>query len=263
MLADYEDFLDLDPTLWGYFAQNNHCTRNFHQRLEFCYIVSGQKRVIIGDKEYTVTADDIIFVPRYAPHQYFDAKDCTDYVFCLPINSITDIEDVFKKSTLPFIMQNKDFNREKILPLFSELYKYSKSEKTLIVRSYINIIFSLLFEQYPKASEGRLIENNIATDALTYIENNYMQNITLEDIARHFGYNKFYFSKIFNKNLNVNIKTYINSVRTKHLLNKLRNSAKANISELIFEVGFSSTSSFYRFFDEHYGMSPREFLQKL
>ncbi len=263
MFAYYEDFLDLDSTLWGYFAKNNHCIRNFHQRLELCYIASGQKKVIIGSKEYTVTADDIVFIPKYAPHEHSEAKDCTDYVFCLPISSTVDLEDIFKKTTLPFIMQNKDFNRQKILPLIQELYNYNKSDKSLIVRSYVNIIFSLLLEKYPKNNESGLIENNIITDVLTYIENNYMKNITLDDLSKQFGYNKFYFSKLFNNQLKVNIKTYINSVRTKHLLNRLITSPKENISELIFDVGFSSSSSFYRFFGEHYKTSPKEFLRKL
>lgn len=263
MLTKYEAFLDADNALWGYYAKNNSCEKHFHRRIELSYVESGTKTVTVGNSTFSVGAGDIVYIPQYYPHQYSDSEDCSDYIFCIPVTAISDLHDVFKKNVLPLVMQDRSFNTEEILPLLKSFFRLVKSENILVVHSYTNIIFSSLFNHYKQSVPLNVQDFGIATDILHYIEEHFNEDITLESLALHFNYNKFYFSKFFNKQFNVNLKRYLNSVRSQHFISELRKNPDRNVTDLIFESGFSSTSTFYHFFYENYNKSPKELLKEL
>ena len=60
--------------------------------------------------------------------------------------------------------------------------------------------------------------------------------------------------------MGVNINTYINDLRIKKFLNIYTENPDKNYTSIIFEVGFNTTSSFYRAFKKKYNVSPTEFL---
>lgn len=91
-----------------------------------------------------------------------------------------------------------------------------------------------------------------------YIEENYAQSITLEEIANYVHMNKSYISYLFKKEMGENISEYLLSIRLEKAQNMLRNSKKS-IQETANEVGFSELAYFSKVFKKKVGMSPLEF----
>ena len=73
-----------------------------------------------------------------------------------------------------------------------------------------------------------------------------------------FGYNKYYFSRLFNSYIGESLNGYINAVRVRNLISEARRTENPNLSDLVFANGFDSMTTFYRNFAKYYDKPPTE-----
>ncbi|MBE7044933.1 MAG: AraC family transcriptional regulator [Ruminococcaceae bacterium] len=92
----------------------------------------------------------------------------------------------------------------------------------------------------------------------TYIKNNYMKKISLDDISEHIYLSKSYISKIFKEEMNISLSNYINQVRIdkSKLLLQDDSLSLADVANLI---GFDDQSYFTKTFKKIVGVSPGKF----
>ena len=93
---------------------------------------------------------------------------------------------------------------------------------------------------------------------LKYIEQNYMQDISLDTLADIAGYSKFHFSRIFRQYNSMSYLQYINIQRT-HAAEMLLLDQSIPITEVAMRSGFSSLSTFNRVFKEIKHCTPSDF----
>lgn len=94
--------------------------------------------------------------------------------------------------------------------------------------------------------------------AVDYIKRNYIQEITLEDVANHVFLNASYFSKIFKSEMNCTFVSYVNKIRinaSKSLL--VDNSIP--LSDVSTLVGFDDQSYFTKVFKKEVGITPGKY----
>ncbi|MGN8737939.1 helix-turn-helix transcriptional regulator [Bilifractor sp. HCP3S3_D3] len=98
-------------------------------------------------------------------------------------------------------------------------------------------------------------------DCRSYIQANYMNEISLEEIARHCGYAEYYLSRKFAKETGMKISDYIHSVRVDaaKLLLVTTSREIQDISDLLH---FGNRSHFDRVFRQHVGVSPAKFREQ-
>jgi AraC-like DNA-binding protein len=99
---------------------------------------------------------------------------------------------------------------------------------------------------------------NMVTLAMDYIENNYMNDITLEDISKSIRYSQYYFSRVFKKRTGFTPYEYIIQKRinySKHLLTN----TPLSISEISANCGYENPISFNNSFKRHVGVSPKQY----
>lgn len=99
-------------------------------------------------------------------------------------------------------------------------------------------------------------------EALNYIDEHYAEPLSLDSISSVFGYNKYYFSRLFNTYIGENLNNYINMLRIRNLVSSAKKKDNPNLSELVFENGFDSMTTFYRSFSKFYDRSPTEVFKK-
>ena len=102
----------------------------------------------------------------------------------------------------------------------------------------------------------------IMVDILQYINMHYKEPLTLEGVASAFGYNKYYFSRIFNRYIGESLSNYINVVRVQNFMRAANEEKNPQISRLAEECGFESMPTFYRAFEKLYGESPKKYFGK-
>ena len=49
---------------------NNYCRAHFHRSVEFLYVIEGQKKVMIDNREYTLCANDLLVCPPFTVHTF-------------------------------------------------------------------------------------------------------------------------------------------------------------------------------------------------
>ena len=95
--------------------------------------------------------------------------------------------------------------------------------------------------------------------ALLYIHKNYPQKITLTDIAQHVGLCNEYISRLFLKEMGINLFQYISKVRMIKAGEILQNSPSVRIKKVSSDVGFDNPYFFSSKFKEFYGVSPNQY----
>ena len=93
--------------------------------------------------------------------------------------------------------------------------------------------------------------------AISIIEKNYMNPLSLVSVAEDLHVNPEYLSRSFKKEVGINFNTYLNNIRLQQALSLLRN-PQILISEIASETGFQTPAYFSKCFKASFGISPQE-----
>lgn len=258
----YEYSRDKSAEMSIFMSKSGKVQRHFHRSIEILYILSGGIECKIGDESFFAEENDIIFVHNYFPHAFLPNDEYDKYVIIFPENYGNDIGKLLKESTLPSHLSDKEFNKECILPIFNQMFLEKDEMPHLVKKGYLNVIFGRLFDKYPQKQIKTASSTEFMVDVLSYIDEHYSDNLTLDSIASEFGYNKYYFSRIFNKYVGEGLTNYVNVVRVRNFMKKFKENSSPQISKLAFECGFDAMPTFYRAFSKVYGKSPKAYFKK-
>ena len=93
---------------------------------------------------------------------------------------------------------------------------------------------------------------------ILYIEKNYNQTLTLEELSKVASFSKYHFHRIFKSITGETIGEYIRRVRLQNSTHKLSTS-KLNITQIALDIGYETNASFSKAFKERFGITPKEF----
>lgn len=91
-----------------------------------------------------------------------------------------------------------------------------------------------------------------------FLDENYFQNIKLDELSARFAINKFYLTRKFKEEYGFTINQYVNNLRITNAKELLRFTDMA-ITEIAIEVGFNDSAYFTRIFKKEVGVSPMLF----
>ncbi|MCP1103049.1 two-component system response regulator YesN [Aequitasia blattaphilus] len=123
------------------------------------------------------------------------------------------------------------------------------------VLDYIVAIYTNIVDAKNKSRPGY---NASVQKTILYIEKNYKDNITLEDMADYVGISKNYLSMLFKQETGQNLVTYLNQIRIEKG-KKLLQTTNYRIYEVAEQVGFGSPYYFSKMFKEITGMQCKEY----
>lgn len=240
----YESFKDTSGLIYAEKQKEISGRIHFHRAFELAYILDGVAMYNVEGEKLRAEAGDIVFVHCCYSHQSLPEPAHTKYVIAVPENITSDVAELFAESTLSTVLSDKEFNRT-LLGYFESLVN-GKNLK-IAEKGYANVIFGSLANHYERISVKQKNKNIfLIEDILDYIDAHCTEAITLESISEHFGYNKTYFSRLFNNHITVSLSNYINMVRYNKFEALVKENRNANITDLAFKCGFTSMSTFYR-----------------
>jgi two-component system response regulator YesN len=105
-------------------------------------------------------------------------------------------------------------------------------------------------------------EEFILDGIAAYIEEKYMEDLTLDKISNMACMNRFKFCRAFKERFGKTFTSYLNSIRLKKASELLKN-PNLTITEIAFFVGYGSFSQFKRVFKKVYGVSPKEYRRSI
>lgn len=98
----------------------------------------------------------------------------------------------------------------------------------------------------------------ILKDTIMLIENNYVRNMSLHDIASSVGVSRFHLNRIFKERTGYTPRSYLEKVRVKKA-KELLLTTNCNSTDIGYQIGYQSISSFYNAFKRSTGFSPRQY----
>ena len=101
-------------------------------------------------------------------------------------------------------------------------------------------------------------ENSDINRILKYINCEYMNNLTLGDICKKFGYSFSYMSAKFKKETGENFTKYLQKIRAEQSIRLLANT-DLSVTEVAEAVGYHDIKSFYATFKKYADTTPSEF----
>ncbi len=232
---------------------------HFHKNIEIIYVSSGNYVCNINGEQYELEPDDMCFI---SPCKIHSAPPCSNgkgFLFMASENLLNDFAPLFKNSTFPVVLNDKNFNKTQILP-FLQLLKPPFS--TFLKKGAVNYILGLLLTNYELIKSQPDKNSDVVISVVQYIDKHYAEKLTLSGVAEKLGYSKFYFSRLFNRIIKKSFSDYLNLVRIDKFLTRYNDGKIQSINELLYECGFESNTTFYRNFKKLYGITPSEYLSK-
>lgn len=151
-------------------------------------------------------------------------------------------------------MMFEDFIKNYTSPLF-------ESQINMQI-SILNIISSVIAENTQIVSYSKNNNNDIISTALEYVESNYCNNITLNDVAESVHLSRIYFHNMFIKATGETLHQYILKKRLIKAKQLIITSEK-NYAEIAHECGFSSQSYMNHIFKRELGKTPGKYKKEI
>ncbi len=217
------------------------------------------------DKNPTSLVDCSVYTKRiidnYLSSNLSEISKINDDFFIEMKNKNYDIEHSKNQVSVLFsligtMLQDQSINIEhffSIIDSFSKNIKKCYSNYSLKkITQETNLILEKAFANY--------INNSISIKINNYIENNYMNPITIEEIADSFHLSSNYLGRQYKKETGENVLQHLNEYRIEKA-KQLLMEGKYQISEITFKVGYSNPAYFSNVFSKITGVSPKKFIQ--
>ncbi|HIW35333.1 MAG TPA: response regulator [Candidatus Paenibacillus intestinavium] len=101
-------------------------------------------------------------------------------------------------------------------------------------------------------------EQTLIARVVSYIENHYMEDISLESVAAVAFMNPYYFSSFFKKHMKHNFKQYVTDLRMRQAIVLLKHTDMM-VYEIAEKVGYNNARHFSDMFKKQIGKLPQEF----
>jgi YesN/AraC family two-component response regulator len=130
----------------------------------------------------------------------------------------------------------------------------------ILKKRYLKLVIETMTEASLRISEALplLSADSSFKRIISYVNNNYYENLRLETLAWLFNYNCAYLGKCFKKNTGKNFHTYLDTLRIDTAKEMLRNTGM-KVYEISNAVGYANTDCFYGKFRKYTGKSPLVF----
>ena len=249
MIAEYELSREADERLYVSLNQDGVCPLHFHRKLELVYIQSGHKTIISDSQKYFLEADQIYVADSYVMHSYEKSNDSTQIIIVLPNHMLRDYYLLYgDKKLATCVIKDHDIAKA-MKPFFLALAK--KNPNPLINQGRVDQLMGHIVDTMGLVKREEAFDHRFIEEVLAYIQENYRDEITLDSLADHFNYSKYYFSRMFNNYLHTNITNYLAMIRLQAAIEMLKSGEK-NVSDAALDSGFASIQTFYRAAKKHY-----------
>lgn len=231
---------------------------HFHSQIELYFVDDGEMEVFVNNQRKILKKGEMSVSLSYDAHAYRTVNYSKSSVLIIPPYICEDFISAIKHKRVvnPFICDSDTVKQ--IKACFNEIKKGNINEIKLL--GYVYVILGIIMESICFETTEEVIEPELSSKILFYINENYKNNITLESIASNFGYSQNYISRYFKACFDIGINQYINIIRLKNAL-MLMHEKKYSITYCALESGFNSMRTFYRVFYNQFQCAPRDYFK--
>lgn len=143
-----------------------------------------------------------------------------------------------------------DFEDDQFLHRFIDANQVSDLKK--ILYDY------LLMEMKENAIKKENTHHGVISKAMTYIDQNYSNNISLNDVAESINMSYFYFSRLFKESTGKSFSDYLTEYRIEKSI-VLMMDDELSIKQISYDIGYNDPNYFSKIFKKLKGLTPTDY----
>ena len=247
---------------------------HWHNYIEIVFVLEGTINVLIESGNYEVEESEIEIINCDEAHRLYSNQGNKVLIFHIdPIffeKYYDDMKNIYfyTNSSEEGAQQEEKYDvlRKYLSILACELIQKNDDFDDQVEAVMVKLLFHLINNfHYLNYDEKEVKENEIQFERYhrisKYIYNNYMNKISLQDIADQEYLSSYYLSHQIKDMSGTNFNELVNIVRVDESVKLLLDTDKT-ISEISEDVGFSHARYYNKSFKDHYKCTPLQFRKK-
>ncbi len=243
---------------------------------ELTIVLDGSADHVVDNERFPVKKGDVFVMGKDIKHGYVNAKGFRICNIMFRPEALLDADFDIKQYSgfhALFLLEAQINNaqsfssRLKLSPAaFSELtqlidaaikeYASDHHGKKTMLLAYFMQIVTKLSRLYDAPSKQREISG--MAEAAAFMENHYMEDISIEQVLEVSHYSQRHFIRLFASAYNTTPQKYLMSIRIRRACTLLKDST-LSITEIALRCGFSDSNYFSRAFKKANGMTPTQY----
>ncbi len=249
---------------------------HWHEDVEFLMPVKGYLSYRINGQNFPIGPDEIIFVNAGQLHYGYssDGSDCEYYCIVFHPKVITENKCLYEQYITPvtenlecanFLFSAGNPSTGQMRRLLSQIYDLYQCQKPFRELIGIQLLIEIWMLLYQLIAEKEIVsdtapdkDKTAQKDMMRFIYNNYMNKISLNEIASSGGVSRTKCCQIFQKYLHRSPIEFLNLYRLQSSMGMLSETTDS-ITEIAYACGFETPSYYSETFKKYKGCTPREF----
>ena len=240
-------------------AQNHHYGPVVRKNYWLIFIKEGHGTLCADGKSVPIGCGDIMCTfPNSVFHYTFDGAASIYWICFNAAVPESILNSIGLRRQTPVKKVDRFAEAEQTLNCIYDLSSSDLQKDTYQIFAYVYQLFSLLTGSEKKTGKNR----DYAQYAIRYMNNNYTENVRIDDIADALHLERTYFTKLFKKETGLTPVAYLSKLRIQKACRMLCEYTMS-IGEIAASVGFDDAFYFSRKFKKIMGISPSEYKKDL
>jgi len=253
-----------------------------HDFFEIAYILRGNGYHYLNGNKHKINTGDLFLLTPNGQHNFVpDEARVLEWINCMFVPDVIDPHligitntadllnaliflDSFQYDTsdltgIELLSSIEDLNR--IFKDMSKEYEWAKIGYQEALKNYLQILLIKIFRAYyiKDQKSGENIRTAITDLVMTHLQSiSFSQNIQIDELARQAFYSPQHFRKLFKEESGVSLSSFIREQRLDNACDILVET-DLSVMQVMEQVGFNDTKSFYSAFLKFKGMTPAQY----
>lgn len=247
--------------------------QHFHSAVEVVLPIVGECVYVVGGEEYHVKPGELIIVPAGCKHSLSMGEHCMRDLLLYEMNGVFTMKEfgTFRQLLAkPVYLTAEHPCCEEAHRLMTEVvrvYRAGGLLRNLHCYALLLEIYAILGEEYlangASPAEMNVLHRQMTGEdafnrALDYVNDNYMEDVTLDSLSTYAGFSRYTLSRMFRQYTGATFTQYLNKRRVTMAM-ELLSGTKLPVTQVALQCGFNSIATFNRVFREVKGCTPTQY----
>ena len=241
--------------------KNYSVKREQHNSFLLIYTLKGSGTLVSRDVQVDLFPESCAIIDCHTPHEYFaNEKQWEFFWIHFDGNGVQALLEILYPIALHAVRLQNPSTIELLLTKLLQLAKYNDIVSCTEASCHMHTLFHLMLQSALESEQKHKKENveKDITAVVEYIQSNYHQPITIDDMIRDIPISKYHFIRCFRRVMGVTPYSYLTNYRI-NMSKILLRSSDQSIAEIAESCGFLDTSNFIAQFKRHTGVRPTHY----
>lgn len=236
--------------------------RDMHNSFLLLYTIKGEGVVKTGKESFSLPRDFAVIIDCHIPHEYHSVSDKWEFLWIhFGGSGVAPLMDItYPNTSVHAVCMEKAEDFEKRLNNLINEVRQNDIASYIHLSSHMHSVCNAVCLAALESDKAG-IKHNSADDVravINYIEKNYFNPITVDDMIADIHISKYHFIRRFSRAMGITPYSYLTNYRI-NMSKMLLRSTDRSVSEIAETCGFRDTSNFISHFKKHTGQTPLQY----